>query len=190
MPNEPLPDDIRDVWQNQPVDNTPMPLEEIRSKARQFEKRIGRRNVREYVGAALGIAAFTFYIFKFPSPMIRAGSALIIAGMICIAIQIYKRASPGTLPADAPLTESIAFHRGELIRQRDLLRSVVWWYIGPIIPGLIVFFLGLAPLRGASSLISAVPLLCIFGLVVWANQRAAERLDRQIAELDSLESQS
>ena len=190
MPNEPLPDDIRDVWQNQPVDNTPMPLEEIRSKARQFEKRIGRRNVREYVGAALATAAFTFYIFKFPSPMIRAGSALIIAGMICIAIQIYKRASPGTLPADAPLTESIAFHRGELIRQRDLLRSVVWWYIGPIIPGLIVFFLGLAPLRGARSLISAVPLLCIFGLVVWANQRAAERLDRQIAELDSLESQS
>ena len=190
MPNEPLPDDIRDVWQNQPVENSPMPLEEIRRKARQFEKRIGRRNVREYVGAAIAIAAFTFYIFKFSSPMIRAGSALIIAGMICIAIQMYKRASPGTLPADAPLTASIAFHRGELVRQRDLLRSVVWWYIGPISPGLVVFLLGLAPLRGARSLIGAVPLLCIFGLVVWVNHRAAERLDRQIAELDNLESQS
>jgi len=60
MPNEPLPDDIRDVWQNQPVENTPMPLEEIRRRARQFEKRIGRRNVREYIGAAVTIAAFTF----------------------------------------------------------------------------------------------------------------------------------
>ena len=190
MPNEPLPDDIRDVWQNQPVENTPMPLEEIRRKARQFEKRISRRNLREYVGAALGIAAFTFYIFKFSSPMIRAGSALIIAGMICIVIQIYKRASPGTLPADAPLTDSIAFHRVELVRQRDLLRSVVWWYIGPIIPGLVVFGLGITPRRGAASLLNAVPLLCIFGLVVWANHRAAERLERQIAELDNLESQS
>jgi hypothetical protein len=135
MANEPLPDDIRDVWQNQPVENASMPLEEIRRKARQFEKRIGRRNVREYVGAALAIAVFTFYIFKFPNPTIRAGSALIIAGMICIVIQIYKRASPGALPADAPLTASIAFHRGELARQRDSLRSVVWWYIGPIISG-------------------------------------------------------
>jgi len=190
MANEPLPDDIRDVWQNQPVENTPMPLEEIRRKALQFEKRISRRNVREYVGAALAIAAFTFYIFRFPSPMIRAGSALIIAGMICIVIQIYKRASPGTLPVDASLTASIAFHRGELVRQRDLLRSVVWWYIGPIIPGLVVFCAGITPRHGAGSLLSAVPLLCIFGLVVWANHRAAARLDRQIAELDSLKSQS
>jgi len=190
MANEPLPDDIRDVWQNQPVENTLVPLEEIRRRARQFEKRIGRRNVREYVGAALGIAAFAFYIFKFSSPMIRAGSALIIAGMICIVIQIYKRASPGMLPADAPLTDSIAFHRGELVRQRDLLRSVVWWYIGPIIPGLVVFLAGITPRRGAGSLLSAVPLLCIFGLVVWANHRAAVRLERQIAELDNLESQS
>jgi Sec-independent protein secretion pathway component TatC len=190
MPNEPVPDDILHVWQNQPVENTPMPLEEIRRKARQFEKRISRRNLREYVGAALGIAAFTFYIFKFSSPTIRAGSALIIAGMICIVIQIYKRASPGTLPADAPLTVSIAFHRGELVRQRDLLRSVVWWYIGPIVPGLIVFGAGITPRRGEASLLNAVPLVCMFGLVVWANRRAASRLDRQIAELDNLESQS
>ena len=167
-----------------------MPLEEIRRKARQFEKRISRRNVREYVGAALAIAAFTFYIFRFPSPMIRAGSALIIAGMICIVIQIYKRASPGTLPVDASLTASIAFHRGELVRQRDLLRSVVWWYIGPIIPGLVVFWAGIAPGHGARLLISTVPVLCIFGLVIWANHRAAVRLEWQIAELDNLESQS
>jgi hypothetical protein len=110
--------------------------------------------------------------------------------MICIVIQIYKRASPGTLPVDASLTASIAFHRGELVRQRDLLRSVVWWYIGPIIPGLVVFCAGITPRHGAGSLLSAVPLLCIFGLVVWANHRAAARLDRQIAELDSLKSQS
>jgi len=190
MPNEPLPDDIRDVWQNQPVENTPMPLEEIRRRARQFEKRIGRRNVREYIGAAVTIAAFTFYIFKFHSPMIRAGSALIIAGTLCVVYQIYKRASPAMLPVDAPLTASIAFHRGELVRQRDLLRSVAWWYIGPIIPGLVVFWAGITSRHVAAALITAIPVLCIFGLIIWANRRAAVHLDRQIAELDSLESQS
>ena len=94
----------------------PCRLEEIRRKARQFEKRIRHRNLREYVGAAVAIAAFTFYIFKFPSPMIRAGSALIIAGVICIVIQIYKRASPGTLPADAPLNTDFSTRTGQTLR--------------------------------------------------------------------------
>ena len=45
MPNEFPPDDIRNVWQNQPVENAPMPLEEIQRRARRFEKQIGRAHV-------------------------------------------------------------------------------------------------------------------------------------------------
>src|ERR1039457_5375304 len=112
MPNEPLPDDIRNVWQNQPLENKPMALEEIRRKAQQFEKRISRRNLREYLGGALGIAIFTFDLFKFPSPMARTGSLLIIAGIVVIMIQIYKRASPGKVPVDLPLPDSPAFPPG------------------------------------------------------------------------------
>ena len=32
MPNEPLPDDILHVWQNQPVENTPMPWKRSAAK--------------------------------------------------------------------------------------------------------------------------------------------------------------
>src|SRR5437763_7613901 len=99
MPNEQLPDgrpddarDIRNVWQNQPLENTPMPLEEIRRRARQFETRIGRRNLREYFAGAVGIVIFTVYLFIFPSLQVRAGSVLIIAGMLVMLYQIYKRA--------------------------------------------------------------------------------------------------
>src|ERR1035441_2237746 len=91
MPNEPLPDDIRNVWQEQPVENVTMPLEKLRRKARQFEKRISHRNLREYIGAAIGIAAYTFYIFQFHSPTIRAGSVLVIAGVLYVVVQIYRQ---------------------------------------------------------------------------------------------------
>src|SRR5512140_1084021 len=104
MPNEPLPDnpgnDIRNVWQNQPVENTPMPLEEIRRMAQQFEKRIQRRNLREYIAGGAGLVIFAIYLFIFPNPMARAGSALIIAGALCVLFQIYRRATPGVLPTD------------------------------------------------------------------------------------------
>ena len=190
MPNEPLPDDIRNVWQDQPVENTPMPLEEIRRKARQFEKRIQSRNLREYLGGALAIAIFTFDIFKFPTPVARTGSALIIAGVLCIVVQIYKRAAPGKMPADLALTASLKFHRLELVRQRDLLRSVWLWYIGPIVPGLVVFTVGLLPHHAGGQAACLLFFATVFGGIVWVNHRAAVRLDRQIAELDNLESYS
>ena len=83
------------------------------------------------------------------------------------------------------------FHRRELVRQRDLLRSVLWWYIGPFVPGLVVFGSGVTPRRGAGSLLNAMPLSLHVRLGgLWLNRRAAARLDRQIAELDNLESQS
>jgi hypothetical protein len=190
MPNEHLPDDLRNVWQNQPVENTPMPLEEIQRRARRFEKRIDRRNLREYAGAALGIAWYTFYIFKFHDPLIRAGAALVIAGVLYVVVQLYRRASVGTLPADLAVTASVEFHRRELVRQRDLLRSVWRWYVGPIVPGLIVFSAGSMPPHSPFWAYLAVALTLLAGLggIVWLNNRAADRLDRQIAELDNLKS--
>jgi hypothetical protein len=190
MPNEPRPDDIRSVWQNQPLENKPMPLEEIRRQARQFENRIQSRNLREYAGGAVGVAVFTYYLFMFPSPIARAGSVLSIAGMLLIMAQIYRRAAPGKMPADLAWTGSLGFHRRELVRQRDLLRSVWRWYIGPIVPGLVVFTAGTMPKHGPwwMFLVLALFYLVVLGGIVWINYRAAKRLDRQIAELDNLES--
>lgn len=192
MPNEPLPEDIPSFWQSQPVDNTPMPLEEIRRKAQQFENRIARRNLREYAGAALGIAIFTFYIFHFPGIWVRTGSALVIAGMVCIVIQIHRSAAPSDLPVDLAFTASLEFHRRELVRQRNLLRSVLWWYIGPLVPGLLVFTAAVLPPHRAGW-VFCLELLLYFGVfagIVSLNRRAAVRLDRQISELDSPENQS
>jgi hypothetical protein len=191
MPNEPLPDDIRNVWQNQPLENTTMPLEEIRRKARQFEKRIRHRNLREYLGGVVGIAAFTFYLFKFPDPLMRAGSILTIAGVLYVLLRLYKQASPGTLPADLTLSASVEFHRRELARQRDLLRTVWRWYIGPIVPGLVVVSAAAGPHPGLGPKFYGMLVLyaVVFGFIVWLNYRGSLRLDRQIAELDNLETQ-
>ena len=165
-----------------------MPLEEIQRRARRFEKRIGRRNLREYAGAALGIAAYTIYIFKFHSLVVRAGSVLVIAGVLYVVVQLYRRASSGSLPADLGVAASVEFHRRELVRQRDMLRSVWRWYVGPIIPGLVVFTAGSIPPHSPVRvyLLLALFFLVTLGGIVWLNRHAADRLDRQIAELDNL----
>jgi hypothetical protein len=191
MPNEPLPDDIRNVWQEQPVENIAMSMEEIRRRSRQFEKRIRNRNLREYLGGSLGLAVFIYYLFKIPGPITRTGSALVVVGLISIMVQVYRRATPASLPVDLALTGSLEFHRRELARQRDLLRSVLWWYIGPIFPGLVVFSAGSLEHHGSWWVFGVVVVIyvLVFGWVVRLNSQAAERLSRQIAELESLESQ-
>jgi hypothetical protein len=188
MPNELMPDDPLGVWQNQPLENHPMQLEEIRRKARQFEKTIRNRNRREYIAALFVVMAFTYYIFKFTDVWIRAGSALIIAGTFYVMYQLYRRASPEAAPGDLGLTASLAFHRRELERQRDLLQSIWSWYLGPLVPGLLVFTKGVMQRLGPGILLFTVQAV-FFGGVWWINRRGAKRLSRQIAELDNLGSQ-
>ncbi len=169
-------DDPMGLWQQQPLENAGVPLEELRRRAGKFEKRIRHRNLREYAGAAVVIIAFTSYIFIFRDLLVRAGSVMILAGTIYVVVQLYRRSTPVSLPADFGLVASVEFYRRELVRQRDLLRSVFSWYLGPLVPGLLVFTKG----KPVMIAINAI----VFGLVWWVNQKAADRLTRQIEELD------
>lgn len=166
------------VWQEQPVEGAAPPLEEIRRRAGKFESRIRNRNRREYIGAAVVLAAFTFYFFWFSDLLVRVGSVLIIAGTIYVVRQLYRRSTPAAMPAEFGLTASVEFYRSELVRQRDLLQSVWKWYLAPFVPGMVMFSRGKIPFLTSNTI--------VFGLVWWMNRRGAGRLTRQIEELDRL----
>ena len=166
------------LWQGQPGDGTDISLDEIRRRAGSFENRIRNRNLREYLGAAVVALAFTFYIFKFSDWAIRAGSVLVLAGTAYVVVQLYRRSRPLTLPSELGLIASVEFYRRELERQRDLLRSVWSWYLAPLLPGLLVISRG--------KIITIAINALVFGAVWWLNQRGADRLTRQIEELDQL----
>ena len=171
-------DDPMKIWQEQPVEGKVISMEEIRRRAGKFEKRIDRRNLREYAGAAIVTVVFSFAFFKFHDLLTRVGSVLCVAGTAYVVAQLYFRSSPRTLPADLALTCSVEFYRTELVRQRDLLRSVFSWYLAPLLPGLLVFT------RGKIGMI--VLDVVVFGGVWWLNQWVAKGLTRQIEELDKL----
>jgi len=164
------------LWQQQPLENAGVQLEDLRGRAGKFESRIRNRNRREYIAAAAVMLVFTSYIFIFPDWITRLGSALILAGTIYVVVQLYRRSTPVSLPADFGLVASVEFYRRELVRQRDLGRSVWRWYLGPLVPGMVMFTRG-------KVLMLAIYMI-VFGLVWWVNQRGAARLTRQIEELD------
>ncbi|MGB7761518.1 MAG: hypothetical protein WBL61_16930 [Bryobacteraceae bacterium] len=195
MPNELPQDELRKAWQNQPVEKIAMSLEEIRRRAGKFQRRIRWRNAREYVAFAIVVVVFGYYCKLFPSPVMRAGSVMIIAGALYAAYQLHRRASSETAPAAGAFEHCLGFHRRGLERQRDALRSIWSWYLGPLIPGLAVFIAGTAitapigPIR-YRVLMAAVSFAVVgvaFWLVAQLNRRGARKLEAQIDRLKALE---
>ena len=194
MTNESSSSEIRGIWQSQPTEPPKIFPEDLQRKMHKFERRIFWRNIREYAAGAFVVAAFGFYEWKFPAPLMRIGSGLIIIATLYIMLQLHRRASFRPAPADLGLSTCLNFHRQSLERQRDALRSIWSWYLLPLVPGLAVFMLGAAvrqwtahPAHRGHLVLSfsiqvGVDAVVFFG--IWKlNQHGARKLQTQIDEI-------
>jgi hypothetical protein len=169
-----------------------MSIAEVHAKASTFQGNILGRNLREY-GAATIVVLFFAYRFAYtPDPLIRTGMALIIAGTCYLTWQLHLRGSSRELPKEAGLTSYIDFQRSQLIRQRNMLNNVWSWYLGPLLPGLVVMLAGIARVTAGHVphmwLLMALYLgviIAVFGAIDLLNKRAARSIQRQIDELDA-----
>jgi hypothetical protein len=189
MPNELPPKDLKTIWQNQNPEATHMSIDEIRIKARNFERKIRRRNLREYVAAALIAAAFTFFAWHSPWRIVRVGHALVAAGALYLGYQLYRKASSKTVPAELGAMGCLDFHLKQLERERYFLDNSWKWGIG-LIPGLIVVAAGAI---AAGFLGKALPFLVLtyVWIATWLwmmlkkNKRKARALQQEIDELNA-----
>ena len=180
--------DLKTLWRNQQMETGPMSIEQIHARA--FQSRIQVRNLVEYAASVLVLGIFGFYAVFFPHPVMKLGAVMIMVGAAVMAWQLHRRASARSLAPGAAAGASLAFHRAELVRQRDALRSAFWWYIAPFVPGMTVFVAGMAQARPGTSLGHLAPLAgltCAY-LAAWflINRGAAKRLQAEIDDLDAL----
>ena len=184
---------MRELWQSQKTEGVRMSVEQIRLSAGKFQRRIEWRNARESIGAFAAAAFFAFEFALTNDLLMRIGFGLLIAAAFYMVWQLYTRGSWRRLPEDAGLSSCIEFQRRELKRQRDFLRGVWRWYLGPIIPGLVVTIAAVARsnphrLKHSEALLGlyVVFIAAGFWFVAWLNKRAARRLQCRIDQLDDL----
>ena len=137
----------------------------------------------------LGILGFGAGVWRGPNLMARVGCALVMAGALFIIYRLRTRAVPGSIPLDAPRAHAVAAYRRELEVQGDLLRTVTFWYLLPLLPGLAVITLGQALALAQTA--RALPVLVFFLLFGFLtrqlNQRGARKLQDKIDGLVTLE---
>lgn len=181
--------DLKHLWKTQTAAAPRYTEQQLRQRARTMQRRIALRNLLEYAAGAVVIACFAYFIIAYRYPLMQIGSALIILATLVVLHQLHRRGSSRPLPGADAAIASRDFHRAELLRQRDALRTVALWYVGPFVPGVVVFrwgvetqMAGIGPFAHgllANALIAAV-LLAIIGY----NWRMAGKLQREIDLLD------
>ena len=187
MTGEPF--DPQTLWQSQPTEHDPMSLAEIHRKSNVFEAKVRRRNLVEYVACVFVIAGFAPLLLNRESWMMQAGAGLAIAATIFVAWQLRRRASAGRTPEAGDAL--VDFHRQELVRQRDALRSVGAWYLAPFVPGMVLVMMGRwfqahAAHRAVAfdhllilltSGVMALVFLAVWLLNLWGAKRLQQRID-------------
>jgi hypothetical protein len=183
---------LKQLWQAQAAATTALPLHELRQRADSFQRRIGRRNRIEYAAGAVVVLWFGVYLWLFPAPLMRLGSALTLVAALFVMWQLHHRAASQVPPAEHLGLPLVQFHRAALVRQRDALRDAWRWYVLPFVPGVALFMWGLQAQWPAPRLGAAVDItLAALALGVAAlNRHAARQLQAQIDAIDRLQAQA
>ncbi len=185
-------DSVQKVWQDQPLERIQMPAEVIRKRAARFERRIRWRNLRESMASIIVMLVLGHLIQTTHDTIARTTFALFIAGLAWIVVHLRRRGTAKSLPPGLDTSSSLRFYRAELERERELVASVWSWYLGPLIPGMVVYSVGRAirspyPAAWAGLLLFDAGVAATFLLIWKLNMRAARCLERTIAELKRAE---
>ena len=183
----------RKFWKSCGLDAPVPTIDEVRAGSGLFRRKIVRRNLVEYVACVLVVVIFSVYTIVIPQPLSRIGSGLVVLGTLVVAWQLHKRAWP--LPPEVAGEMSVYGHlRAQLARQRDALASIFWWYLFPLVPGLVLMMFGRSfegiSKDGASALpwvvLGTAFVVVVFYGIWWLNRKGARFLQAKIDEIDAL----
>lgn len=177
---------LKSLWQSQEIEPTSYSPEQLRRDAGQFRDLIVRRNHMEMVGTGLGLLFICALIWIFEQPMFKLGAGLMVAGGIVYLLQLQRRGGISDLPAES--APHAIYLRAQLVHQRDVLRGIWLWGIGPGVPGMCVLLWGLAQPNPADFPWALLSMLFVVpaGVVCVMNWMATRRLQRKIDQLDKL----
>ena len=144
-------EELKRLWQCQKLDppaklSPGERIEKMRKKMKCLDRVLLWSNALDIGGAVVGIPVsvwFVWYYLKAPLPA-RIGIVILIAGG---AFSIWKqRRARRRLPqpmAGAPTMQWLRHELEKVNAERELARTMFWWYLLPFWIGMIVFLWGL-----------------------------------------------
>jgi len=194
--NTDLPaNDIRYAWQAQGSGDRKPNAAELAAIFTSVRRKTQRRNVGGLVVCALVAIAGIWWLSLVARPLAETGAVLTIVAIAVLAWQLHanRRASAAAFvrSASAAGATTLAFHREELVRQRDFHRGWRFWTrLLLLVPGPQLFFLGFSrehPEVATTIRYVAIAAILLAIAAIPVNLRLARGYQRQLDELDRFE---
>jgi hypothetical protein len=179
--------DLNRLWQDQSTEEVRMAVVDIHNRARKMKKKSDWRNLRELAGSALVLVICIALGAREKNVTVLIGAGLLVLGTLYAVYHLYRFGKVRSIPSDLGLKDCLDFHRAELVRQRDLYRTVWWWYLLPFVPGVALILIGRAvehPDRRWLALGVAVAFIVTGAILGTLNHRIARRVQGRIDDLD------
>lgn len=175
--------DIQRLWRGQPREEQVMSIDEIRSRAERFEKKVRRWGLQGGILFASIIVVESWQVWRETELPERVGDLLTMAALVYVAYLYRPYMATQTMPSGLGLTSSVDFYRTQLARRRDLA-SHPWRYLVLFVPGVGLSLFGDALTRPVfqTAAIAAFG-VALFLWAAWVNGRTARKLQREIDEL-------
>jgi len=188
MADELGPNEMQNLWRNQPVEPVRMSAEDLRRKAQRFEARIRRGFRGVVILMVFAAASWGALLFLFPGTVHRVAITLTLAAYLYCLWQLYKRGPIRKVPTD-PVSATCAAYRQELVRHRDFSLSAWRKFMLPFVPGPAVFLMAsLVPEQGYTKavVLTMALILPVFIVAIPLHRKGALKLQREIEALDAL----
>jgi hypothetical protein len=186
-----MSDPIVTLWTAQHADARAPSSAELMDRARVLRRRVWRRDATEYAVGAVAAGVFGWMGLASHDWGVRTACLVQIVGLLLVMRNLWTRR-----PVDDPAAldrDALSHLRALLTAQRDALASVGRWYIGPMLPGMILFLAAVSRVTatntgwGPALIVAALAAAIVCGVlygVLWLNRHAARTLDAQLATLD------
>lgn len=170
-------------------------LKEVRRNHRALELQLWQRDFGEIVAAVLITGVFvTLAVLMHQWTLLLCAAGSLFVGLFFVFDRVKQRRQRSVL-GDS-LQSTIEASLAEVQHQIWLLRNILWWYLLPLVPGLVAFLVTTSWQTPGSGLaeqivIAVVGLICAgaFWSVYRINQREIKRtLEPRRIELEELRS--
>jgi len=180
-------DFLNDLWTESKEDALDIDWNQLHNDGAAFRRLIRRRNLVEMFAAGVVVVFFGSAAWTGTDLLMRLSELAVAIGALVVARNLVKRGdAPEPKPATST-TDYVRARRDELIYQAELLESVLGWYIGPLLPGLVGIAVATAVGAGLGA---AIPMMVVSGgmlVAVWQlNRKAARGLRKEADELPDL----
>lgn len=150
---------------------------DVQSSLDRLHKAIKYRDLREIIAAMVVIPVFTFYTYTIPFTLSKIASVLIILWTIYVVIRLIKTKKSKPSAFTESYLEYLYKTREYLNVQKQLLDTVLYWYILPCIALMFLFLMGFIgiPEKVTYIIITGTSGVALGIIVYFLNKRAVRK---------------